>query len=66
MATLAVCVPLNLLQSTEKKTRCSGELEEIEPEEGEILSHVALLVAAQVKGAGPPELTSMKRFPKVL
>ena len=66
MEMLAICWPLTLLKSTLKKTLCSGELEEIEPEEGEILSHVALLVAAQVNGAGPPELTSMKRLPKVL
>ena len=59
MAILAVCEPLNLLQSTLKKTRCSGELAEIEPDEGEMVSHDTLLVPTQVKGAGPPELTSM-------
>ena len=66
MEMLAVCWPLTLLQSTLKKTLCSGELEEIEPEEGELLSHVTLLVTAKVKAAGPPRPTSMKRFPKVL
>ena len=63
---LAVCCPLTLLQSTLKNTLCSGELEEIEPEEGELLSQVTLLVTAKVKAAGPPRPTSMKRFPKVL
>ena len=66
MEMLAICWPLTLLKSTLKKTLCSGELEEIVPEEGEFLSHVMLFVTSKVKQVGPPRLTSMKRFPKVL
>lgn len=48
------CTPVTLLQSTLRKMRCSGELGEMEPWEGEISTQDWSLVAAHVKGEGPP------------
>lgn len=59
----AVCTPDTLLQSTERKTLCSGELGEMEPFDGEMVTHGALLVTVNVNGVGPPAPTSTKRFP---
>ncbi len=59
----ALSAPVTLLQSTLRNTRCSGEVAEIEPLEGEISSQEALLLALKVNGVGPPALTSTKRLP---
>lgn len=59
----AVCTPDTLLQSTDRKTLCSGLLGEIDPFDGEMFTHEALLVTVKVKGVGPPAPTSMKRSP---
>ena len=55
--------PDTWLQSTLRKTRCSGELGEMEPFAGDIISQDALLVAVNVNGVGPPAPTSTKRLP---
>ena len=59
----AVSTPVTWLQSTLKKTRCSGALGEIEPCGGEMLNQETLLVATNVNGVGPPAEISTNRFP---
>lgn len=56
---VAICAPVNWLQSTLNSTRSSGFVVETEPFDGEILSHEALAAAVKVKEFGPPAPTSM-------
>lgn len=60
---MVVSDAVNLLQSTEKNTRCSGELGDTLPLLGEIWSQEALAVTVNANGLGPPAPMSTNRFP---